>query len=275
MSSILSLFCGDPPPAPLQIPTHCPECGSPTRMEGEYLVCPNSKGCAAQISGAIKSWISKLGVLDWGDSVIEALCSAGLVSSVDDLYKLRIPDIAPLQMSGRSVGRSTAQRILANLHAKKVLPLASLVGSLGIPLVARSMTKTIVLAGFDTLDKMELATVEEISAIPGVGQAKATNFVQGIQENLGLIQNLLRAGITIKPPADGPLTGKRICMTGFRDPRMVEEIEAAGGVVKSGVSKDLTYLVAADPASGSGKAQKARSYGVMVISQAELWDMIE
>jgi len=273
--NILTMF-GPPQPKtpPLQVPTHCPVCGFPTKMEGEFLVCPNSNRCPAQISGVIKAWIKKLGVLDWGDSLIEALCAEGLVSTIDDLYRLKADQIAPLQMSGRRVGESTAKRVLANLHEKKELPLASLVGSLSIPLVARSMTKTIVMAGFDTLDKMKTATVTEVAAIPGVGQTKAANFVQGIQERRELIEGLLSAGITVKAPADGPLKGKLICMTGFRDPEMADAIEDAGGIVKSGVSKKLDFLVAADPTSTSGKAKKARQYGIPILSQDRMWDML-
>jgi len=244
-------------------------------MDGEYLICVNTQRCPAQIAGSIKTWIQKLNVLDWGDSLIEALCSAGLIATIEDLYRLREEDIASLLLSGRRVGDSTAKRVLENLHAKKELPLASLVGALGISMVARSMTKTITLAGFDTLDKMSSATVDDIAAIPGVGQAKAASFVQGIQERMNLIRALLAAGVRVKALSDGPLNGKRVCMTGFRDAEMADAIEEAGGIVKSGVSKDLDFLVAADPTtSTSGKAQKARQYGITIISQEQLWDML-
>jgi DNA polymerase-3 subunit epsilon len=35
-----------------------------------------------------------------------------------------------------------------------------------------------------------------------------------------------------------------------------------GLIVKKGVAKDLDFLVAADPDSMSGKAKKAREYGI-------------
>ena len=40
------------------------------------------------------------------------------------------------------------------------------------------------------------------------------------------------------------------------------------------VTKDLTYLVLADPTSSSGKAQKAKKYGVQVITEAEMVGLI-
>jgi DNA ligase (NAD+) len=256
------------------VPVHCPECGYPVRRDGEYLVCPNSQLCPAQITGSLKAWVKKIGVLDWGESLIESLCASGAVVDIADLYKLTWQQVSPLQMSGRRVGDSMAQRCVMNLHAKSELPLHLLVGSLGIPMVARSITRVIVQGGFDTLDKMEAATVAEIAALSGVGQSKAESFVSGFKERLPLIKKLLVHGVTVKQMADGPLKGKNICMTGFRDPDMADAIEDAGGVVKSGVSKNLSYLVAADASSTSGKAKKARQYGIEVISIDDMWGLL-
>jgi DNA polymerase-3 subunit epsilon len=47
-----------------------------------------------------------------------------------------------------------------------------------------------------------------------------------------------------------------------------------GMVVKSGVSRKLDILVAADPDSNSGKAKKAREYGIRIISEAQFWKMV-
>lgn len=278
--SFLDFFEVKPePPKPklLEVPTHCPECNTPLIMEGEFLLCPNKAGCPAQISGAIKTWIKKLGILEWGDSLIDALCQQNLVDTITDLYSLEEPQIAELQMTGRRVGESTAKKVLENLHAKKELPLPIFVGSLSIPFVARSMMKIIAKAGFDTLEKMRVATIPQIANIPGVGPVKALSFVEGLAERQGLIDSLLAAGVTIKAPSSsqGPLKGKGICMTGFRDPKMIEAIEEAGGTVKNSVSKNLDYLVVKDPTSTSGKAQKARELGVAVIGCEEMWEMLE
>ena len=67
-----------------------------------------------------------------------------------------------------------------------------------------------------------------------------------------------------------PLEAISVCMTGFRDADMEAAIVAAGGSVASGVSKTLGILVAKDPHSTSGKAQKARELGVLVLSIAQM-----
>lgn len=259
----------------LTTPTACPECSTVLVMNGEYLVCPNGDGCPAQISGALKRWISKIGVLHFGDALVDLLCEAGKVSGIADLYRLDPKDVAVMDMGGRRVG-GTADKAIANLLAKRVLPLHVFVGSLGIPLIGRSMAKTIVDAGFDSLNKMSKAKVADIAAIPGVGPTKAEAFCDGFWDLLdrGVITDLLAVGVQIAQQATGAMSGKSMCQTGFRDAGMVTAFETAGGTVKSGVSKDLTYLVADDPTSNSGKAQKARQYGVQVIGITDMWTLL-
>ena len=67
-----------------------------------------------------------------------------------------------------------------------------------------------------------------------------------------------------------PLEGVTVCMTGFRDADMEAAIVAAGGAVASAVTKHLGILVAKDPMSASGKAQKARELGVRVVGIPEM-----
>ena len=67
------------------------------------------------------------------------------------------------------------------------------------------------------------------------------------------------------------LVGKSFCMTGFRDNLLSDTIEKVGGTIKSGVSKDLNYLIVVDPNTASGKATKARQYGTQIISIDDAW----
>ena len=255
---------------PLLSPTTCPDCEDLLVMEGEYLMCPNVTGCPTQIAGAIKRWIKKLNVLDWGESTIDALCASGRIADPADLYTIDEDELAKLQLSGRVLG-SSAGKMLDNLWDKIELPLHVFVGSIGIPLCSRSICKTIADAGYDTLDDMTQASVSDISAIPGMGLTKAQAFVTGLADRIGLVCKLLTKGVKIKDPSDGALKGKNVCLTGFRDADMVEAIENQGGTVKSGVSKKLNVLVARDPNSTSGKAKKAAKYGIEVIGIDEMW----
>jgi DNA ligase (NAD+) len=263
---------GGDPNKPFPMPSNCPSCGSVLIRDGEYLVCRNDD-CEAQAAGAVKRWVKKLGVLHFGETLIEALCDAGFVSDPADLYTLDPDTVAELEMGGRRVG-ATADKAIANLNAKKILPLHIVVGSIGIPLVGRDTARTIVDAGYNSLSKMQKAKISELSQIAGLGDTKARAFVEGFHKRSALLAKLLVNGIEIQDN-DGCLNGMSFCFTGFRNADLEAEIEKLGGSMKSGVSKGLTYLVAVDPKSNSGKAQKAAQYGTKVIGIEEAWDLVK
>jgi DNA ligase (NAD+) len=251
------------------IPTECPSCQHKLVKRGEFLVCENGRQCAAQQSGAVKRWVKKLDIKDWGETLIEALCAADKVRSLGDLYGLTVDDLEDFQLGGKRLGTSTAKRVIENLHAKMELRVADFVGALGIDLCGQTVCQMIVDAGFDSLEKMEDATVAEIANIPGMGQTKAEAFVEGFRRCRKTIDDLLSAGLTVKAPSSGKLNGKSFCFTGVRDKDLEDRIKDAGGTIKGSVSKELTYLIAKDPTSASGKLQKARDYGVLVIGVSD------
>lgn len=253
------------------VPTVCPECGTALVMRGEFLVCPNEETCPAQVAGAIKTWVRKLGLKGVGTTLIDSLCEQGIIADAADLYTLDAGELAEVRMDGRRVG-GTADIVVNELHSKMDLPLHIFTGSLNIPLCSRSTMKTIVDAGYDTLDKMRNASLGEIAAIPGMGTGRAQSFVDGMALKADLMNKLIANGITIQAPATGKFLGQSFCFTGVRDPSLEAVIEGMGGTIKSSVGKGLTTLIAKDPKSTSGKAQKARTYGTEVISLDEMWD---
>jgi DNA ligase (NAD+) len=260
-------------PVAFATPTVCPECSHDAAMVGEYLVCPNADGCPAHTAGSVKRWVKKVGILGWGDTTIDGLCDQDVIADIADLYTLDPTAVSQVEIDGRRIG-GNAPAFLKDLHAKSELPLHVIVGSLGIPLMGRSMCKRIVDAGYDSLNAMASATVTELAAIPDMGQSKAEAFHKGFQDRIPLIKKLLANGVTVKAKATGSLNGVSVCMTGFRDAAMADAIEDQGGAVKSGVSKTLTILVCKDPSTTSGKAQKARGYGVEVIGQDAMWERL-
>lgn len=256
----------------VDIPEECPVCETKTDHEGAYLICPNG-GCPAQVAGDIKRWVNKLDIKEIGDALIDALVEEGLVSEPAHLYYLSSEQLAKVQMSGKKLGRSSADKIVKQIDSTMDLPLHKFVGSLGIPMCSRSICQKLVDAGFDSLAKMRTATVSAIADVPGMGEIKAKAFVKGLRDRKDVIDNLLEAGVEIKKPPKGGLSGKSFCFTGFRDRGLENQIEAAGGIMKSSVARGLTYLVAKDPKSTSGKAAKARDYGVQVIGPDDLRKM--
>jgi|GEM_PF-2153219 len=257
-------------------PKRCPVCRTTLERDGAYLKCPNDLTCPAQVEGNIKRWVTKLGIKDLGDSLIKALVEHGNMREPADLYHLRPKVLANFRTSGKKVGFSSANRIVDNIQATRELPLARFVGSLGIDMCSRSVCETICEAGFDTLGKMVDATVADLMTVPKMGKSKAEAFVEGLQARKTFINNLLDAGVRIKKPIVGKMTGKSFCFTQVRDKDLERKIEAQGGIVKGNFSRSLSYVVTSKAGltkSGS-KLDKARQHDIPIIDVDELEDML-
>jgi DNA ligase (NAD+) len=253
-------------------PTNCPACNSTLEFDGEYLRCLNTDSCPAQVIGRIKNWISTLNILEWGEALIERLCSSGKVKSIPDLYRLTSADLQSIER----MGEKSSTKCLELLHASKELPLEQFLGGLSIPTIGTTMIKIIMVAGFDSLDKIRSMTRDQIENVHGMGSVKATNLFNGLRRNELLINDLLSLGIKPKEKIVGSLSGKSFCITGStKNKRAVLEqmIVDNGGDVKGSV-KGLNFLIIADPNSTSSKAVTARKNGTQCISEENFLDMI-
>lgn len=255
------------------IPGDCPACGEETREDGAFLVCRNDD-CHAQVAGAIRRWVQRVGVLQCGPAFIEALVDAGFVRDIADLYTVDLADAMAVELdAGRKAGAS-AVKALGNLHAKRTLDLHTFIAALGIAGIGPTLARAVVDAGFDTIHKLINCHQHGFEDVQGFGIDRSRNFARGLDKAVPLIERILAAGVVIKPPATGPMAGKSMCVTGFRDAELAAAFEAAGGTVKSGVSKGLTYLVALDPGATSGKLTKAREYGTQIVSVDDMRRML-
>jgi NAD-dependent DNA ligase len=212
--------------------------------------------------------VDKIGVLDFGESLIEALLEAELVTDIPSLYTVDVEAAAALVAGGRKVG-GTAHRAFKNLHSQTLLSFPLFMGSLGIDGWGRSMFEKLEAAGFDN---PEVCPMTSIRYVKGIGASKEAALISGWCQRMPMIRRLLEH-ISIKETGQGQLTGQTFCFTGFRDKELEAAIRAAGGTIKSSVGKSLTYLVAANPASTSGKPAKARKLGIEVIGREAAKEM--
>lgn len=255
-------------------PEKCPACGTKTEMDGEYVICPNTVNCPAQLVGRLQSYVDKLDIKEWGDKLIQNLVESGLVEDVADLYTLTKEELASLDR----MGERSAENVLKTLWDKNPITLDNLVGSLSIPLCGRTMLKLVIDAGFDTWDKMVNARQLEFENIVGFGSARAGGLYNWIHSiGAALVPKLLNSGVKIKDKIMGDLNGQSFCFTGamkHKRNELQDMVLAAGGAIKSSVGNGLSYLVIADPNSTSGKAQAARKNNTKCISEEEFLEMV-
>lgn len=255
------------------IPNLCPVCSGPTSMEGDFLFC-RSKSCPGKLSGSVHVWINRLGLLYWGDALIDALTNSDnpKISSLADLYKLSVDDISTC-----CSGKKVAQKCYSILHDNKEITLELFIAGINIPNLGTSTATDIVHAGFDTVDKILSIGYDDLLKIPNIGEITARLVFDGIQERRETIIQLSEV-LVIKKPSSGPLKGCSFCITGSTSkPRKAvqKDIMDAGGIVKESVGAGLTYLVTNESKDfASAKMKKAEKLGIKIISESDLNNMI-
>lgn len=253
-------------------PTQCPECFAPTSFTGEYLMCTGSN-CPAKRLGRLQTWINCHNILDWSEATLQRVLDAALVMDVADLYRLTPQELIPLERMGEKL----ANKLVDILDQHREVPLENFIGGLGIDGISTSMVKLATSAGYDTLDKLQKMSINDLIAIDGFGDIKAKAFYDGLKANENRIQAIFAAGVKIKDKVRGTLSNSSFCFTGSSNlPRakLHELVEENGGEIKKNVTKGLTYLVMADPASTSNKTQAAKKFGTKIISEDEFMKMI-
>lgn len=250
----------------------CLRCKADLKFEGEFLMCP-SPTCPGKLEGDFKKWIKCLELDFLGDAFIDRMFARWPVKGLWNLYQLSPKHIAKLP----GYAGTSAQRAYDQIQKRKELPLALFMGALNIPNAAESTFQLLVDAGYDTLEKLQRAPARDLAGIHGIGDITAKSIVTGLWEKEHTIEKLLEY-VTIAKKVVGKLSGISFCFTGeieIRRPMAERLVKEHGGTIKSSVTKDLTYLVQADPKSQSGKSQKAHQNGVKIISGADFLKMID
>jgi DNA ligase (NAD+) len=264
---------------PFAMPKHCPICGGDiVRQEGEAASRCINTNCPARLKESILHFSAR-GVMDidgLGEALVDQLVDQKLVRSVADLYELKASQLLELER----MGKKSAEKLLANIDRSRKLPLPRLLNGLGIPFVGER-TAQILADTFGSLDSIMAADAGELQRAQEVGPKVAQGLVQFFAEshNRDLVERLREAGLTFtheRKRRGSALEGLTLVLTGTLPNLTREEakqrIEDAGGKVSGSVSRKTSFLVAGEDVGS--KLDKARDFGVKVISEAELLEML-
>ena len=265
-------------------PERCPTCGEPVEnLEGEVAwYCVNA-ACPAQLIRNLEHFVSRgaMDIVGLGIKIVEQLVASGLVHDVADLYTLQREPLLALE----GFAEKKADNLLAAIEASRSQPLARLLTALGIHGVGEVMAADLARSFLD-LDRLAAATLDDLTAVEGVGPNTAQAIVDWFARpaNRQVLEKLRAAGVWPRqaapvPPVAGalPLAGLTLVVTGtlpsFSREAVKEYIQAHGGKLTDSVSKKTSYLVAGE-AAGS-KLDKARDLGVPVLDEAGLRALVE
>ncbi|MBL8966070.1 MAG: NAD-dependent DNA ligase LigA [Spirochaetaceae bacterium] len=264
---IESLVENPPGASEIPVPASC-SCGAALVDEGTRLHCPNPE-CPKKALHRLEKWLSVLDVRDFGSVILGKLHASGRVREIADLYGLDAAELAEFDRMGETLAR----KILRNLAARSEVRLSEFIAGFDIDGIGELIAEKAVAAGYDSLDKLAAASVEELDEVEGFAEITARALLQGLAALRPEMERLLATGAVriAAPVAGGPLQGKSFCFTGelksMKRPEAEALVKSLGGTAKSSVTKGLSYLVTNDPASGSDKNRKAVSYGVSIVDE--------
>src|SRR5438093_5316698 len=260
---------------PWKFPKKCPSCGATlVRKEGEaYWRCPNKRGCPSQNVEWLSSFAGR-GAMDiegLGYKTGWFLLDLGWVKDPGDVYSLTEEQLA--QLPGFKEKR--INNLLEAIEGSKDQPIWRLLVGLNIPHVGTHVAQVLA-REFGSIDAIAKASVEEIDAVPEIGPEIARSVYEWFhdRQNRKLIEKLRKAGIRTadeKPegPAQGPLAGKTIVITGSLSSMSRDEAsraaQEAGARVASSVSKKTDFVVVGE--NPGSKAAQAEQVGVEMIDE--------
>lgn len=244
------------------------------RPDGEVVYRAKGQNVAVILKRAIEHYASK-GALDidtLGTKNVEALVDAGLVRDIADIYNLNVEDLLKLER----FAEVSAQKLVKAIEDKKNPPLARFIFGLGIRHIG--IQTAIDLANeFGTLDKLGLATYQDLRSVAGIGEVVAESVLAWFvdDDNQALLSKFMSLGVWPEQAKKqkGKLLGKSFVITGTLQTlgreMAAEQIRALGGVFQSSISKDTNYLVVGKNV-GKSKLAKANKFGTKVITEEEL-----
>ena len=249
------------------------------RPAGEVVYRVKGESSNLILKRAIEYYASKpaLNIEGLGEKNVVALIDAGLVNSIADLYRLKEGEVAKLER----FGELSARNLVTAIDASREPVLNKFITALGIRHVGAA-TATALARRFKSLDKLMVATEEELLSVDDIGEVVAESIMAWFadDDNDKLLQELRELGVWPQDEQIGemPLTGKSYIVSGTLASMGREEAEdklrSLGATVTSSVTKNTTALIVGEK-PGKSKTDKADKLGIPTIGEAEFLKLVK
>lgn len=263
------------------MPSDCPACQAPLiRFDDEVALRCVNPTCGPQVRSRIEHFASRdaMDIDGLGPAIVDQLVSAGLLTTLSDLYQLRLEQLLPLER----MAEKSAANLIASIQKSKEKSFDRVLYGLGIRHVGSTVARDLAKA-FGSLPALLQASDEQISGVHGIGGKIAASVRAhfGSTANRGIVVELTNAGLRMEAvysePSADTFSGKVFVLTGtlptLSRSEAAQRIEMHGGKVSGSVSKNTDYVLAGE-AAGS-KLEKAAKLGITVLNEADFFRMIQ
>jgi DNA ligase (NAD+) len=265
---------------PFRMPERCPLCDTEVvKPEGEAMHrCPN-RACPSRGLETLIHWVqAAMDIEGVGEQFVRRLWAEGLLRSMPDLYRLTAEQLMELD----GYAEISARNAVDAIERSKGQPFSRVLFGLNIPRIGWVLAMNLA-RHFETVDRLQDATQEEIQEVEGIGPDRAEGIAEWFadEQNRALVEELRDLGLRFElgeeeRPKEGPLTGNQYVITGTLERFSREDaraaLEALGAKVSDNVSKKTTgVIVGESPGSKVAKAQKA---GVPLLTEDDLVELL-
>ena len=270
----------------------CPHQQPLVRKDGDAAHYCRFPRCPEQLRGWIEHFAARnaLDIEHLGEQRVRLFIDLGLISDVGDIYTLDFDRIRELE----GFGELSAANLKGAIEASKQQPLARLLVGLNIRHLGDT-TSEMLASAFKSLDDIMTASVEELSAVAGIGPIIAESVNEFFQSevnreqsevNREIVKKLRTAGLKFSEDTGDAEAGAlpqtlaemTIVVTGglegFTRDGVGAAIKARGGKSPGSVSSKTTALVVGEN-PGASKLDKAENLGVPVLDEAQFQRLIE
>ena len=273
------------------IPTKCPCCGQPTRIEERHkthvLRC-NNPGCTMQTLRKLVHFADKTSM------DIEGLSEATLQKFIDKGWLHRTTDIYRLDEHAREIvrmegfGERSWRKLWDAIERSRNTTFEQFVVAVDIPMIGRTASRELCHQFKGSLKSFESAVYRgfDFTQLKDFGEVLHRNIHEWflVRENQNLwkeLQSMTAIKKTGKAAASGnkgnPFSGRIIAVTGklehFTRNSINDKIESLGAKAGDTVSKNTDYLICGEKAGS--KLGKAQSLGVKILTEAQFLSMAE
>lgn len=261
--------------APIKAPVKCEECGEYLEVSNDNttLQCVNPF-CKCRIRGKIINYCIKMGIQSISYATVETLFSKGLLTSIEDLYKIEDKKDEIIKIPGFGINK--VNNMISEINDNKEVTTSRLLGSIGIDGISTKKFETLLsYLSIDEVIEFSINDNENIfNSIPGIKSKTSQKIIEGIKNNLDLIRELQKI-LTIKEE-DKKKYNYKLYFTktrldgSYKDNMLQKLIENTGGLVSDYFNKDIDVLVVPSTNTMSAKVEKAGKYEIPIVLKDDL-----
>jgi DNA ligase (NAD+) len=258
-------------------PQNCPSCAKALEVQDIWLCCVNSV-CPEKVKEEIVYFVKTIGIDDLSHKRIEEMINQKVITDIASVYKLSKETLLTLD----KVKEKMAEKLYQNIQKTKKVELLKFLTALGITGGGTNKCERIINAGYQNLDDILNLTQEQLEEIEGFAEKSAQDFLSSLKGKEKIIKSLINVGFEFTNTQVinelGRLKGLNVCITGALSRKRTEVeqvIKSHGGNVGSSVTSKTSYLVTNEQTSSSSKFKKAKELNIAVLTEEELYKMLE